>query len=1157
MALIRRYEMKILNLYCKNIKSLAGEQRLDFTRPPLANASVFAITGPNGSGKSTLLDVISLALFGETSRFDKPAGHVMTKQTSDCFAQVDFSLAGQVYRAFWSCRRQDDRVDGEILPAEMKLFQVSGEDVKLLTDNLQQVRQKIIELTSLDLHKFNQTMVLAQGEFAAFLNALDTERMDILEKIIGEDIYQQKKDEIRQKHQQIERQVELLQQDLDAIPVLAEAEIEASEHDLEDFREQQQAFHSRQEDIEQRLEQVRAVVRLETQLQDLKQKKQAIEKACEEHRQQLKDIESLQFAAAFKDDLATYNQQLQQVGQTRQQIKRFQDEIDALQKQLPDGDLRTPEAVADQDVARQQQLIEEIRRQVSTLQQTLPQENSLLQSVSSQLAEKKSALEFTRKWLQEHEQDKVLVARFPEIGKLKGLRQEADRLEENLKKHGKWTKNTTAALKKQRALLKERKRAIKQLKQKLQETEQTIKDITQGKSFEDLEALKLEQQERVDDFIELYDLAKVNAKLNKKGIFAFFAARKQEKLDIDEQALEEEVHLLELEIAKEENILGMLEKAVDYETLLKRLEKFRDRLEDGKPCPLCGSLDHPFAQQPPRTEDSRKALADQKLKIKELKTRQVALNLQLKEAQKLQGEQATKDEQLGQVVTQWKVLANRLNIGSRVKIDHPASVKAELKKEKEQLAEINKLIRRCTKLHNLIERIKSDIELNEKTRQRLQQEYEELQQAWNDRPRELVEMEKAAEQQKAEEQALQQQVLAQLQQIGEKLPEKGEEDACFDRLNQRRMEYQTRAAREKVLVDEIAGLEEKREFCQEDVDVLNKKLNEYSQQLKREESVGLQLAIVEKQKLLHDKERQLQQQQETLQTMQQQLSERLKETSLQNIDELDAAIQQIGQQSTVQQQLQQQQQSLDQLERQQADLLKSLEQQKSLAEGAQSEEELVLALKQIQQKADIVRQEITTIENKLNKQQAAMEKRRLVEEKLGQQQLQLERSRQDLALTEDDKGMEFRRQVQQLLIDKMLSKSNQILEKISGRYYLRHQPSEYGFAMLIEDTRQNNSRRLPKTLSGGESFVVSLALALSLSESAEQGHAIDSLFIDEGFGNLDQESLYLVMSTLENLKTQGKTVGIISHVDAVKKRVKTRIEMQKNKKGHSSFKVGG
>ena len=102
---------------------------------------------------------------------------------------------------------------------------------------------------------------------------------------------------------------------------------------------------------------------------------------------------------------------------------------------------------------------------------------------------------------------------------------------------------------------------------------------------------------------------------------------------------------------------------------------------------------------------------------------------------------------------------------------------------------------------------------------------------------------------------------------------------------------------------------------------------------------------------------------------------------------------------------------------------------------------------------------------------------------------------------------------------------------------------------------KKNVRRLPKTLSGGESFIISLALALALAEMANNGHAVDSLFLDEGFGNLDAESLYLAMTTLEGLKTHGKTVGVISHIDAVRKRIKTQIEMTKKPNGLSALKV--
>jgi len=152
-------------------------------------------------------------------------------------------------------------------------------------------------------------------------------------------------------------------------------------------------------------------------------------------------------------------------------------------------------------------------------------------------------------------------------------------------------------------------------------------------------------------------------------------------------------------------------------------------------------------------------------------------------------------------------------------------------------------------------------------------------------------------------------------------------------------------------------------------------------------------------------------------------------------------------------------------------------------------------------------------------------------------------------LLAEESGMAFRRRVQGRIADQLLSQTNALLEKISGRYYLRKAPSEQGLALEVEDTYQANVRRLPKTLSGGESFVVSLALALGLSELANNGRSVDSLFLDEGFGNLDADSLYTVISTLESLHTHGKTVGVISHVEAVQKRFKAQLQVVKKPNG--------
>ena len=122
------------------------------------------------------------------------------------------------------------------------------------------------------------------------------------------------------------------------------------------------------------------------------------------------------------------------------------------------------------------------------------------------------------------------------------------------------------------------------------------------------------------------------------------------------------------------------------------------------------------------------------------------------------------------------------------------------------------------------------------------------------------------------------------------------------------------------------------------------------------------------------------------------------------------------------------------------------------------------------------------------------------------------------------------------------------IERAAGR----HAPE---LALEIVDTYQADNRRSMNTLSGGESFLVSLALALGLSDLAGRHTSIRSLFIDEGFGSLDEQSLDLALNTLENLQASGKTIGVISHVKLLKERISTQILVQKKGDGYSQLEI--
>ena len=143
---------------------------------------------------------------------------------------------------------------------------------------------------------------------------------------------------------------------------------------------------------------------------------------------------------------------------------------------------------------------------------------------------------------------------------------------------------------------------------------------------------------------------------------------------------------------------------------------------------------------------------------------------------------------------------------------------------------------------------------------------------------------------------------------------------------------------------------------------------------------------------------------------------------------------------------------------------------------------------------------------------------------------------------------------QGLTLQKLTQLANIHLQQLHGRYLIQKREGDT-LELDIVDTYQADNRRSMNTLSGGESFLVSLALALGLSELAGRDTQIQSLFIDEGFGTLDENTLDLAIATLENLQASGKTIGIISHVKALKERIATQVQVTKQGNGFSMVRV--
>lgn len=152
-------------------------------------------------------------------------------------------------------------------------------------------------------------------------------------------------------------------------------------------------------------------------------------------------------------------------------------------------------------------------------------------------------------------------------------------------------------------------------------------------------------------------------------------------------------------------------------------------------------------------------------------------------------------------------------------------------------------------------------------------------------------------------------------------------------------------------------------------------------------------------------------------------------------------------------------------------------------------------------------------------------------------------------------GSKFRRIAQQYTLDVLLGYANRHLADLSRRYQLLRLPDT--LTLLVVDLDMADEKRSVHSLSGGESFLVSLALALGLASLSSHSVKVESLFIDEGFGSLDAETLNMAMDALDKLQTQGRKVGVISHVHEMAERIGVQIKVQQQSGGQSRLAVIG
>ena len=220
--------MRILQVRFKNLNSLAGEWEIDLTHPAYVSDGIFAITGPTGAGKTTILDAICLALYGQTPRLNKvtkSGNEIMSRQTGECFAEVTFETQIGSYRCHWSQHRARKKPDGELQAPKHEIANaVSGE---IFESKIRGVADQIESATGMDFDRFTRSMLLAQGGFAAFLQAAPDDRAPILEQITGTEIYSQISIRVHERQREERERLKVLQAEMAGIVIIEpEKEIE-------------------------------------------------------------------------------------------------------------------------------------------------------------------------------------------------------------------------------------------------------------------------------------------------------------------------------------------------------------------------------------------------------------------------------------------------------------------------------------------------------------------------------------------------------------------------------------------------------------------------------------------------------------------------------------------------------------------------------------------------------------------------------------------------------------------------------------------------------------------------------------------------------------------------------------------------------------------
>ncbi|MCW5213380.1 AAA family ATPase, partial [Desulfobulbus sp. TB] len=571
--------------------------------------------------KTTILDAICLALYGRTPRLDrvtKGGNEIMSRQTGECSAEVEFATIKGNFRCSWHQHRSRKQAHGALQPPKRELSKVEGG--KILATKTNKVAQLVEEYTGMDFKRFTRSMLLAQGDFAAFLQASQDERAPILEQITGSEIYTEISKRVHERFTAEKAGQTTLEEKVAAMQLLSLSREKELQQDVARLQTTQAESNQTMRKNEVVLDRLKKISALQEEVTDLNRDQHSLAQEEEDFAEDAQRLALAEQAQVLEGtyaqlealrihqqkniaDLAKVLQSLPEkktaVEKAEQHLNSSKDALEeckaaqekgtALIRQVRELDLRIKEITTALDKESKQQ---------TTLKEEQQHDQKQYSNLEQQKDKTATRLQKITRYLSEHSIDEQLntelAALCLRLEQFSSLAERVNNLHLRRDKAEKERVSTEKTWQKQQKVYRTAEKLLKDIQQQRVTLHEQQVALLNGRNIGEIrQDLRL----LTDQAVLLKQLLDNARKLEQyaQNLSKFLRQQEEFAEERDKQTAAFEDLQKEQERKKEQ--VEILHSQVTLLARIRDLEEERTRLLNQHPCPLCGSLEHPYAEE--------------------------------------------------------------------------------------------------------------------------------------------------------------------------------------------------------------------------------------------------------------------------------------------------------------------------------------------------------------------------------------------------------------------------------------------------------------------------------------------------------------------------------------------------------------------------------